>query len=224
MVNEHRIFVSSVGAHLYTLPVAYNTLHDIWVSSRRCRLWFVPCGQSHGKSHNPHTPITQNTAWLPYRALTTPLGWQPYAETCRGRIWNVLIKNPLLHWAVIGLSTNDYMNYIKYLKGKNVQQSLCKPLGRTGVVEVHFHSFITAAPGNRCVINFTPRSLYPQYIFKRRLGVPQGRSWLYWEEVNLLLIMGIEPRFLICTTCSLATTPTELSQLHTLYLVICEDT
>jgi hypothetical protein len=33
-----------------------------------------------------------NTAWVAYRALTTPLGRQPYAETCRGRILNVLIK------------------------------------------------------------------------------------------------------------------------------------
>jgi hypothetical protein len=33
-----------------------------------------------------HTPMTQNTAWIAYRTLTTPWGWQPYAETCRGRI------------------------------------------------------------------------------------------------------------------------------------------
>jgi hypothetical protein len=47
----------------------------------------------HGTSHSPHTPITQNIAWVAYQALTTPLGWQPYAETCRGRkIWNVLIN------------------------------------------------------------------------------------------------------------------------------------
>jgi hypothetical protein len=45
----------------------------------------------HGTGHNPYTPITQNTAWVAYKALTTPWGWQPYAETCRGRIWNVVI-------------------------------------------------------------------------------------------------------------------------------------
>jgi hypothetical protein len=33
-----------------------------------CGLWPVPCGQ------------------------LTPWGWQPYAETCWGRIWNILIK------------------------------------------------------------------------------------------------------------------------------------
>jgi hypothetical protein len=45
----------------------------------------------YGLGHNPHMPITQNIAWVAYHALTNPWGWQPYAETCRGRkIWNVL--------------------------------------------------------------------------------------------------------------------------------------
>jgi hypothetical protein len=48
----------------------------------------------------------QNTAWIAYKALTTPWGWQPNAETCRERIWNVLIKNPLLPLAFVGLVTN----------------------------------------------------------------------------------------------------------------------
>jgi hypothetical protein len=57
--------------------------------------------------HNSHTSITQNTAWVAYKALATPWGWQPYAETCRGRIWNVLMKHPLLPWVFVGLFTND---------------------------------------------------------------------------------------------------------------------
>jgi hypothetical protein len=74
-----------------------------------CRLWLVPCGQLlrlQGPGHNPHTPITQNTTWVAYKALTTPWGWQSYAETCRGRIWKVLIiKHPLLPTAFVGLFT-----------------------------------------------------------------------------------------------------------------------
>jgi hypothetical protein len=47
----------------------------------------------HGTGHSPHTPITQNIAWVAYQALTTPWEWQPYAKTFRSRkIWNVLIK------------------------------------------------------------------------------------------------------------------------------------
>jgi hypothetical protein len=47
-------------------------------------------------------------SWVAYKALMIPWGWQPYAETCRGRIWNVLIKkNPLLSWAFVGLFTNN---------------------------------------------------------------------------------------------------------------------
>jgi hypothetical protein len=66
---------------------------------------------SHKMSHNPHTPITQNTAWVAYRTLTTPWEWQPSTETRRGRIWNVLIKNPPLPWAFVGLFTNDTTRY-----------------------------------------------------------------------------------------------------------------
>jgi hypothetical protein len=46
-----------------------------------------------GTGHSPHTPITQNIAWVAYQTLTTPWGWKPYAETFRsGNIRNVLIK------------------------------------------------------------------------------------------------------------------------------------
>jgi hypothetical protein len=30
--------------------------------------------------------------WIAYKTLTTPWRWQPFAETCRRRIWNVFIK------------------------------------------------------------------------------------------------------------------------------------
>jgi hypothetical protein len=36
-------------------------------------------------------PNTEH-CWVAYKAPTTPCKWQPFVETCRGRIWNVLIK------------------------------------------------------------------------------------------------------------------------------------
>ena len=91
-------------------------------------------------------------------------------------------------------------------------------------MEIQLHSFLTAPPDDRCMINFTPWSLYPMYTFNRKLGVSQSRFWRSEEEKNLLFIMGIEPRFLTCTTRSLATTTNELSRLHTQYLSRYEDT
>jgi hypothetical protein len=63
----------------------------------------------HGTVHSPHTLITQNIAWVAYQALTNPSGWQPYAETCRGRkkYLKRINKNPLLPWALVCLFTND---------------------------------------------------------------------------------------------------------------------
>jgi hypothetical protein len=52
------------------LPSSVVEIHDNW---------------PHGTGHNPHMPITQNIAWVAYQALTTPWGWQPYVEICRGR-------------------------------------------------------------------------------------------------------------------------------------------
>jgi hypothetical protein len=42
-------------------------------------------------------------AWVAYRATTTPWRWQPFAETCQGKIWNALIKSTssLMHLFVI---------------------------------------------------------------------------------------------------------------------------
>jgi hypothetical protein len=72
---------------------------DFWFSRRT--IWPIPYGHT---GHSPHTPITQNIAWVAYQALTTPCGWQPYAKTCQSRkIWKVLINNPLLPWAFVGL-------------------------------------------------------------------------------------------------------------------------
>jgi hypothetical protein len=62
-----------------------------WAQSETFHNW------PHTTGHDPHKPLTHKTTWVAYKALTTPRGWQPYAETCRDRIWNVLIiKNPLL--------------------------------------------------------------------------------------------------------------------------------
>jgi hypothetical protein len=75
---------------------------------RNERTQFRVANWPHGTGHNPHTPITQKIAWVAYIALTTPWGWQPYAETCRSRIWKVLIKNLLLPRAFVGLFTNEW--------------------------------------------------------------------------------------------------------------------
>jgi hypothetical protein len=49
-----------------------------------------------------HTHNTDN-AWVAYKAPTPPWRWQPLAETCRGKIWNTLIKSTssLTHLLVI---------------------------------------------------------------------------------------------------------------------------
>jgi hypothetical protein len=88
----------------------------------------------HRTGHNPHMPITQNTAWVAYRALTTPWGWQPYATTCWGRIWNILIKNPLLPWAFVGHFTNKKdtgflawrISSVKYCRKYKLFNWMCK--------------------------------------------------------------------------------------------------
>jgi hypothetical protein len=53
-----------------------------------------------GKGHNPHTFIAHNTTWVAYKALRTPRAWQPYAETCLGRFWSVLIIKNTEHLLV----------------------------------------------------------------------------------------------------------------------------
>jgi hypothetical protein len=77
-----------------------------------CGLWPVPCSQlssTTGYTGHWHTPVTQNIAWVAlHQALTTPRGWQPYAETCRGRNLERINKNPLLPWAFVGLFANFY--------------------------------------------------------------------------------------------------------------------
>jgi hypothetical protein len=63
----NRLLAGSQGVQFWTVEI---TFHDNW---------------PHGTGHNPHRPITQNIAWVAYQALTTHWGWQPYAETCRGK-------------------------------------------------------------------------------------------------------------------------------------------
>jgi hypothetical protein len=58
-----------IGSKFSTRPV-WPVVVDIW---------------PHGTGHNPHPPITQTIAWVVYQALTTPWGWQTYAETWGGR-------------------------------------------------------------------------------------------------------------------------------------------
>jgi hypothetical protein len=44
-----------------------------------------------------------------YKAPTTPWRWQPFAETCRGRIWNALIKiHYFLEHLLVILQRNQY--------------------------------------------------------------------------------------------------------------------
>jgi hypothetical protein len=54
------------------------------------RLWSI-------YAHN--TDVT----WVAYKAPMTPWRWHPLAETCRGKIWNTLIKSTsfLMHLLVI---------------------------------------------------------------------------------------------------------------------------
>jgi hypothetical protein len=60
-----------------------------------------------------HTPVTQNATWVAYKALTTPWGWQPYAETCRSRIiWNILIIYPLLSQALLILDLSARREWV----------------------------------------------------------------------------------------------------------------
>jgi hypothetical protein len=80
--------------------VVYNFGHLICTPRNKLKMYAIILNQySHtstlsffsGCGSCTHS-TTQNTTWVAYKALTTPWGWQPYAETCRGRIWNILIK------------------------------------------------------------------------------------------------------------------------------------
>jgi hypothetical protein len=54
-------------------------------------------------------PYTNHCS-VAYKAPTTPWRWQPFAETCRGRIWNVLIK---IHYVLVGhFTTIDFLLFI----------------------------------------------------------------------------------------------------------------
>jgi hypothetical protein len=50
--------------------------------------------------------------------------------------------------------------------------------------------FLDLGSSWRWVVSFTPRTLYPRYTLARRLGEPQGRS--YVEESIILSLAGLE--------------------------------
>jgi hypothetical protein len=54
----------------------------------------------HAVRSSPHTPITQNTVWVAYQALTTSWGWQPHAETCRGRNFERINKKSTISLSI----------------------------------------------------------------------------------------------------------------------------
>jgi hypothetical protein len=67
----------------------------------------------------------------------------------------------------------------------------------------------------KCVVNFTPRPLYPPTTeilirIEREAGPSQNQSRRLGEEENFVLL-PIKPRFLGHPACSLFTTPTEIS-------------
>jgi hypothetical protein len=62
----------------------------------------------------------RNTTLVAYKVLTTPWGWQPYAETCRGRVWNVLIIKKSITACNICWSFYKPSHFI--LDGKNLIQ------------------------------------------------------------------------------------------------------
>jgi hypothetical protein len=65
-----------------------------------------------------------------YKALRTPWRWQPYAETCRRGIWNVLIiKNPPLPWAFVGLVTNELFTCVWFSPQFICSFTLQNPVG-----------------------------------------------------------------------------------------------
>jgi hypothetical protein len=98
--QEHKLQSTAIGVcNVYGIFIHWSRywlghLHTVRVSQPSHVASFRGHdNRPHGTGHSPHTPLTQNIAWLAYQALTTPWGWQPYGETCRGKkIWNVLIK------------------------------------------------------------------------------------------------------------------------------------
>jgi hypothetical protein len=122
--------VSTYGCHPQGVMSARKVTQAMFCVMGVCGLWPVPCGQlwndnwAHGTGHNPHTPVTQNIARVAYQALANPWGWQPYAETCRGRNLERINKNPLLPWAIVGLFANGITRWSVQPSSHN-QQLLC---------------------------------------------------------------------------------------------------
>jgi hypothetical protein len=64
----------------------------------------------------------------------------------------------------------------------------------------------------RYVVSFKPLPLYPRYPLDRRPGRSQIRFGSYEEKKNLLSLLGIEPRLVVRSACSLVAIPTELQR------------
>jgi hypothetical protein len=83
------IWLPSSGGRECLISYSSNVLCYGHVQAMTHPVWSVVVefhnNQPQRTSHSLHTPITQNIAWVAYQALTTPWGWQPIAETCRGR-------------------------------------------------------------------------------------------------------------------------------------------
>jgi hypothetical protein len=118
----HPSFIWYAGSYMFrhSCAIFRELFMSSWVTWKQKRLCRLSCtvnvvgtGHQHSqwnhdswqqwKDHNLYTPTTQSIAWVAYTASTTPWRWQPFAETCRGRIWNALIKSitSLRHLLVI---------------------------------------------------------------------------------------------------------------------------
>ena len=69
-----------------------------------------------------------------------------------------------------------------------------------GRVEVSLHPFLNLGTRWKWVVSFIPFLLQPWgqntgYSLNGRLSLPQSHSGRYGEEINLLLLPGIKPRF-----------------------------
>jgi hypothetical protein len=94
-------------------------------------------------------------AGVAYKAPTTPWRWQPLAETCRGKIWNTLIKftsslTHLLvilqrHYKILGpaikIITGIYVTTNIYVWSHLITFFLAREMFHTEVVEKIKHTF-----------------------------------------------------------------------------------
>jgi hypothetical protein len=80
-------------------------------------------------------------------------------------------------------------------------------------LEVQIHSFLTLSLNeHKWLVTFKPQPLYPwgmspQCSLHRRLSGPQRQYGRCGEKKNLLILPGIEPRFIGCPVCSYTDRP-----------------